>query len=62
MHSQVVKIKKSKEMVIPNVRTAAWSALKQRLRFRKGEAGYIKKKNNRTVIEMEMSRAFVGEK
>ena len=49
-------------MVIPNVRTAAWSALKQRLRFRKGEEGYIKKKNNRTVIEMEMSRAFVGVK
>lgn len=33
-------------MVIPNVRTAAWSTLKQRVRYRKGKAGYIKKKKN----------------
>lgn len=47
-------------MVIPNVRTASGGSLKGRVEFRKEEAGYISKiKNNRTVIEMEMSRAFV---
>lgn len=58
MHSKVVKIKKSKEMVIPNVRTAAWSTLNQRVRFKREKAAYIK--NNRTVTEMEMSRALWG--
>ena len=58
MHSKVVKIKKSKEMVIPNVRTAAWGTLNQRVRFKREKAAYIK--NNRTVTEMEMSRALWG--
>ena len=51
-------MKKSKEMVIPNVRTAAWSTLNQRVRFKREKAAYIK--NNRTVIETEMSRALWG--
>ena len=44
-------------MVISNVRTAAWSTLNQRVRFKREKAAYIK---NRTVIEMEMSRALWG--
>ena len=62
MHSQVVKIKKSKEMVIPNVRTAAWSALKQRLRFRKGEAGYIKKKKQQNSYRDGNEQSICGGK
>lgn len=45
-------------MVISNVRTAAWSTLNQRVRFKREKAAYIK--NNRTVTEMEMSRALWG--
>ena len=45
-------------MVISNVRTAAWSTLNQRVKFKREKAAYIK--NNRTVTEMEMSRALWG--